>query len=61
MPLRKPKTKGIPNFNGLRDVLRQAMNNTKNLEVHREIAVAKCAIWQWNELDKIFKKLGGYV
>ena len=56
----KPKTKGDSKFNRLREIIRNAQNQTKQLEYSQLPNVGKVASWQWNKLEVIFQLLGPY-
>jgi len=55
------KFRNNKNLNVLRQIIRDAANRTKNIEWQKDIKVSKAAIWQWDELEKIFDKLGGFI
>lgn len=59
--VKQPRTKGRPQFNQLRSVIRDAMNTTKSYEWDLDIEVSKAAVWQWCRLETIFQQLGHFV
>jgi hypothetical protein len=56
----KPKTKDKEKFNDLRQIIRTAQSETKNWIWCQDTKISKCAAWQWNQLEKIFQKLGNF-
>ena len=53
-------TKGKTKFNPLRKIIKQALDDTKNLEWSNDRDISKAAIIQWDRLNKIFQKLGSF-
>jgi hypothetical protein len=58
--MRKPITANKKEYNALRQIIRKAMNKTKLHTWEPNIKVQKCAEWQWEQLEKIFKRLGHF-
>jgi hypothetical protein len=57
----KPKTVGNPAYNDHRAIIRTAMNDAKSLTWSDDLLRARVANWTWDELNKIFHKLGDFV
>ena len=56
----KPVATDEIRFNILRNIIRKAMNDTKNVEWSSDSDLARTASWQWGVLDAIFQQLGGF-
>jgi len=59
--MKRIKTENVSKYNLFRKIIRDAMNETKQLEWSGDKDIARYAAQQWSNLDKLFKKLGSFV
>ena len=55
-----PRYKGDPRFNPLREIIRHAQNDTKQLTWSDDPVVAHGAERQWDRLERLFQLLGPF-
>lgn len=48
-------------YNKLRLIIRTAMNATKSQEWSDDVDIQAVAVWQWQELEGIFQRLGPFM